>query len=200
MKRNLGLRDFNNFLTVIVAALGIYIAITPLLPHLTFWLQDKSPEARAPYSGQLAVIEGSTTDQPAPTENRIVIPSIQLDQPILESSNIGVINNGGTWRRPNTALPTEDDNTVIVGHRFYQQDVSTFYHLDKVKPGDLIAVYWDNEEMLYEVVQQKVVEATAIEIENSTTDKTLTIYTCDPVWTAKNRLVLIAKPYSGANS
>lgn len=188
------LRRFNNLLSALVIGLGLYIAITPFLPMIGFWLTDKSPESRAPYSGVLAEIEGSDSDAPAPDENRIVIPSIQVDEPILESSNIGIINDGGTWRRPNTAVPTEVDNTVIVGHRWFGAEVSTFYHLDKVLPGQKLAIYWEGEEILYEVIDKRIVDASAVEIEKSTSHKTLTIYTCDPIWTAKNRLVITAEP------
>ncbi len=191
------LRIFNNLLTFVVVGLGIYITITPLLPQITYQIRDKSPEASAPYAGELAEEVGATVSEevaPPPQENRIVIPSIQVNEPILEGANIWTINDGGTWRRPNTAVPTDDNNTVIVGHRFFGNDVSTFYHLDKVLTGQKLALYWEGEEMLYEVTETKVVDATAIEIEAPTAEKRLTIYTCHPVWTAKDRLVVIAKP------
>ncbi len=187
-------RRFNNVLSFIVIALGLYIAIAPFWPSIVFIFQDKSPETRAPYVGQLADSEGSTTNKDIPTDNRIVIPSIQIDEPIVESNSITAIHDGGTWRRPNTAIPTDENNTVIVGHRWFGNDISTFYHLDKVNIGDKLAVYWEGEEIVYEVTESKVVDATATEIEAATAEKQLTIYTCDPIWTAKNRLVLVAKP------
>ena len=188
------LRRFNNFLSIVIVVLGLYIALSPFLPQIGFWLEDKSPEARAPYSGELAEEEGSSASAPIPEENRIVIPSIQLDEPIIESSSISAINDGGTWRRPNTATPIEDSNTVIVGHRWFGQEVSTLYHLDKVLPGQTLAIYWEGKEILYTVIDKRVVAATAIEIEAPTAQKQLTIYTCDPIWTAKNRLVITAVP------
>ena len=188
------LRRFNNGLSLVVVGLGLYIALLPFWPAITFIFQDKSPEARAPYSGELATIEGSSTTTQAPDENRIVIPSIQVDEPILEGSNIWTINDGGTWRRPKTATPFDDNNTVIVGHRWYGNNISTFYHLDKVKVGQTLALYWEGEEILYEVTETKIVDATQVEIEDPTTEKVLTIYTCDPIWTAKDRLVVVAKP------
>lgn len=187
-------RRFNTFLSAVVIGLGLYIAITPFIPAIGFIFQDKSPETRAPYGGALASIEGSTTTAQTPKDNRLVIPSIQIDEPILEGTSIDLISDGGTWRRPTTAKPFENNNTVIVGHRWFGNDVSTFYHLDKVKIGDTLAVYWEGEEIIYEVTETKIVEASAVEIEGPTDEKQLTIYTCDPIWTAKNRLVLIAKP------
>lgn len=190
----MNLRRFNNLLSVVVILLGLYIAASPFLPQIDYWVRDKSPEASAPYAGELAESVGSKTEAKKPSENRLVIPSIQVDEPILEGNGIWAISDGGTWRRPNTANPTQKDNTVIVGHRFYGNDVSTFYHLDKVLTGQKMAIYWDGEEILYEVTETKIVDASAVEIEGSTNEKQLTIYTCHPIWTAKQRLVVIAKP------
>jgi sortase A len=188
------LRRLNGILSFIVILFGIYIVALPFLPQIEYWIRDKSPEYIAPYSGKLAEAEGNDTQLPTPIENRLVIPAIGINEEILESNSISAINNGGTWRLPNTAKPTEDKNTVIVGHRFFGSDASTFYHLDKVKIGQLLAVYWEGKELLYEVVESKIVSSSAIEIEAPTDKKQLTIYTCTPIWTAKDRLVIIAKP------
>ncbi len=188
------LRKFNNVLSALVIGLGLYIALSPFLPQIAYLLRDKSPTVSAPYSGSLAESIGSTASAQTPTDNRIVIPSIQINEPIVESNTINSIEKGGTWRRPNTSTPNKDGNSVIIGHRFFGSDVSTFYHLDKVKVGEKLAVYWEGVEILYEVSEVKVVDATAIEIEAPTKDKQLTLYTCHPIWTAKQRLVVIAKP------
>jgi sortase A len=181
-------------LSFIVILFGLYIIIAPFLPQIEFWFRDKSPDVTAPYRGSLATSAGSSTTNPAPAENRIVIPSISLNEPILESTNIGVITHGGTWRRPASATPLDNNNTVIVGHRYYGNNVSTFYSLDKVQVGQLLAVYWQGQEFLYEVTETKVVDPSKVEIEAPTTDRRLTLYTCTPIWTARNRLVVIAKP------
>ena len=166
----------------------------PFLPQLAYMFRDTSPAVLAPYGGELAAIEGADPAIPPPKENRIVIPIIGINEPILEGRGIGVISQGGTWRRPNTSTPQENNNTVIVGHRFYGSNASTFYHLDKVPVGHRFAVYWEGEEVLYEVTQTKIVAATAVEIEAPTQEAQLTLYTCHPVWTAKERLVIVAKP------
>ena len=194
------LRRFNNVLSIVVVILGIYIAASPFLPQISFWLKDKSPEVSAPYAGALAESVGSTAAEDKPLDNRLVIPSIQVNEPIIEANGIWAIKDGGAWRRPQTSTPDADGNTVIVGHRFYGNTVSTFYHLDKVAIGQKLALYWEGVEYLYEVVETKVVEATAIEIEAPTKEKQLTLYTCTPIWTASQRLVVIAKPVNIVNN
>lgn len=189
----MNLNRFNTLLSFVVIILGLYIVIAPFLPEIEYGLRDTSPQIVAPYGGALAASQGSTVTNPPPQENRIVIPGISLNERIIESSNIEAITGGGTWRRPNSSIPTEDNNTVIVGHRYFGNNVSTFYHLDKVKVGHLIAVYWQGQEFLYEVTETKVVDPSTVDIEAPTTEKQLTLYTCTPIWTAKNRLVVIAK-------
>ena len=157
-------------------------------------LRDTSPEVVAPYQGSLADGLNSDTDAPPPQDNRIVIPSISLDEPIIEGSSINLIKDGGTWHRPQTVIPTEQGNSVIVGHRYYGNNVSTFYHLDKVLIDEIFAVYWEGEELLYQVTDKKIVPATAVEIEGPTAERQLTLYTCHPLWSAEERLVITAKP------
>jgi sortase A len=188
-------KGINNFLTLLVVCGALYIVVFPYWPRITWQFKDKS--TAAPYEGQLrgdSVNTGAV--QPTPQENRIVIPPALIDQPILEGKGIWVINNGGSWRKNlNTTSPKELGNTIIVAHRFtYQKPDSGFYHLDKVRVGDKLAIYWQGEELLYTVTETKTVPDTAIEIENNTKDRTLTLYTCTPVITAENRLVVIAKP------
>ncbi len=188
------LRRFNNFLSFVVVLLGLYIIVAPLVPNILFMFRDDSPEVVAPYGGNLASAVGSSSSSPIPDDNRVVIPGIGLNEPIYESGYISVIKDGGTWHMPNTPTPNEDGNSVIVGHRFYGSRVSTFYHLDKVEVGEVFGVYWSGEEIVYKVTQKKIVEATEVEIEGPTENRQLTLYTCHPLWTSKQRLVIIAEP------
>lgn len=188
----------NDGLTAIVILLALYIAISPLLPNISFLFRDDSPNSVAPYAGALADFNGSSSDE-SPEDNRLVIPSIGLDEPIYESSYISVIADGGVWHRPNSVIPTGTGNTVLVGHRFYGNNVSTFYHLDKLVEGEVFAVYWEGEELLYRVASKRVVEATETSIEEATVQRQLTMYTCHPLWSSSQRLVVVALPLSADN-
>lgn len=99
----------------------------------------------------------------------------------------------GIWRRPNTSSPDKAGNTVLVAHRFTYNGPAVFYHLDLMKKGHRFAVFWDGKEYDYEVIETKIVEPTAIEIENNTKEPIMTLYTCTPMWTAKQRLVIVSK-------
>lgn len=189
------LRTFNNLLSSIVIFLGLYISLSPFLPELSWRIRRLTDDTGGvPYSGRLSEGAPQADRSSPPSENRLVIPSINLNEKILESNSIGVISKGGTWHRPSTSTPGSVGNSVIVGHRIYGSNASTLYHLDRVLIGQKLAVYWEGKEILYEVTDKKVVAATATEIERQTTEEQLTIYTCTPIWTAKDRLVIIAKP------
>lgn len=185
------LRRVNNILTAVVATLAVYIACAPFLPQAEWWVAHESPvkgflpggsdAAATPAPGQ--VIEG----------DKLFIPRIDLAEPIhgggKESLNLGV------WRVPHTSTPDNGGNTVLIGHRFtYKDPTGVFYHLDKVQKGDNITVHWLGKAYEYRVTEIKVVPASEVSVEHNTTEPRLTIYTCTPLWSVENRLVVIAEP------
>jgi LPXTG-site transpeptidase (sortase) family protein len=190
------LRTFNNILSIFVLLLGIYIAVMPLLPVLQLWWKQKNG-VHVPYSGTLSDISSNAIkdNKPKPKDNRLVIPGIDVDTEIKEGPNMDVAANEGVWRRPNGSSDPLKSNMVLAGHRFaYTHPYGAFYHLDKVKVGDALALYWNGQEYIYKVSSSKVVEPTATYIENPTSAPTLTLYTCTPIWSAKQRLVITAEP------
>jgi sortase A len=64
--------------------------------------------------------------------------------------------------------------------------------LDKIASRDRIIIYWKGVEYNYNVRTIRTVSATALEIENPTDKDVLTLYTCTPPWSAKDRLVVVA--------
>lgn len=189
----LTLRRFNNFLTLIVIGLSLYMIAFPFLPYIELWRDrwsDNTGGVR--YSGILAQENGEDSNEnlsEPPDGYRLVLPSIALDEELIIGDNPGNIDLGA-WLRPETSTPNQGGNTVIVGHRFSYNSPATFYHLDKLKTGDTFALWWDGREFVYRVYETRVVPATAVEIEDSTEQPIVTLYTCTPVWTARDRLVI----------
>lgn len=189
------LKYANWLLIALILLTNSYILLSPLLPQLDLWWRKHQTQATAglPYQTRLDENSGKNDKRgDIPKDNRLVIPKIALNQYIWQSTNPWILNKG-VWARPQTSTPPEGSNTVLTGHRFTYDGPSTFYSLDKVTKGDKIIVYWKEKEYDYTVTEIKVVPPTAIEIERSTTDKQLTLYTCTPLWSAKNRLVVVAK-------
>ena len=172
------------------------MVVAPALPRAALWWAKRTDKTQGyKYVGDAAKKAGvSSSLKNTPTDNRLVIPSIQLDQPIKESKSISTISNGGAWRRPATSSPDHGGNTVVVGHRFTYLGKSTFTNLPDVKVGDVVVVFWNGKEIDYTVTATKVVEPNDRSIENQTNDQQLTLYTCTPMWTSKQRFVVIARP------
>ncbi|PIS42223.1 MAG: hypothetical protein COT24_04660 [Candidatus Kerfeldbacteria bacterium CG08_land_8_20_14_0_20_40_16] len=52
---------------------------------------------------------------------------------------------------------------------------------------------WNEKEYHYQVVETKIVNPDQAEIMASTEDTTITLYTCTPLFTTQQRLVVIGK-------
>lgn len=186
------LRKVNNFLTVAVILLGLFLVVSPILPQLSFWTKRATGQVNdtIPYSKEDEA--DSNKDSSLPKENRLVIPQMGLDGEVFEGRYASTLNQG-IWHRPQTSSPDQGGNTVFVAHRFTYSAPANFYHLDKLKVDDRIAVVWNQKLYNYKVREIKVVEPTAVEIENNTEESILTLYTCTPMWTAEQRLVVVSE-------
>ncbi|MFA5995381.1 MAG: class E sortase [Patescibacteria group bacterium] len=132
-----------------------------------------------------------------PQDNHLYIPVINVNTKIVEGTSLKAIDKvEGVWHEPNTANPILPGNMVIAGHRFkwLPPNRTTFYNLDKVKVGDEIIIVWQQHVYRYQVYETTVVQPTAVEIRDNHGFNELTIYTCTPLWTTKQRLVVKAKP------
>jgi len=190
-KKTSRLRQFNNALSFVVICLSAYIVVLPLLPNITYKI-NKVTGNKPPLV--IANTPGTTqkTPPPAPAENTLVIPSINLQKTIYDGASIANLSKG-VWHRPLTSSPDQGHNTVLVGHRFGYNGDGVFYHLDKVNTGDKIYVYWSGKKHTYTVTQKLVVKPTDTQVEAKTSKSILTMYTCTPLWTFSDRLVVIAE-------
>ncbi|MBI4232195.1 sortase [Candidatus Peregrinibacteria bacterium] len=149
----------------------------------------------------------------APTDNRLIIPRIDQNIPIVKVSSESLIKrdwNGlekemqealqdGVVHYPGTSLPGQTGNVVITGHSSYFpwdpgrfKDVFALLH--EVVIGDRIVVYYEQDKYLYEVNNIQIVMPSDIEVLKQTPADQLTLITCTPVGTNLKRLVVSAKP------
>ncbi len=181
--------------------LGGLIVSYPFWPKLHYAIAKPAPvipyQTKLGTTGQLnpqVALSGLPIvgDKPIPTENRLVIPSIGVDMPILEGSDQSVLNRGGIWRIPKTSDPLKGGNMVLSGHRWMYLPPSsrTLYLLDKVKDGEPIIVYWRGQEYDYRIVRHEVVAPNRVDILDPTPQPRLTIFTCTPLFSTKYRLVV----------
>jgi len=104
----------------------------------------------------------------------------------------------GAGHMPGTALPGQPGNTVISGHRTtYGQP---FHELDLLGPGDRIEVDTALGTHVYEVRETLVVGPKDVWVTDPREGGWLTLTTCHPKFSARQRLVVVAELVSGPNA
>jgi sortase A len=120
---------------------------------------------------------------------RLEIPSIGVDTYVVSGVQPGDLKKG-PGHYPDTPQPGQLGNSAIAGHRTtYGQP---FYDLDNVAVGDEIVVTTVQGRFVYRATGSEVVPPGRSDV-IATTDPTvarLTLTTCDPKYTATNRLIL----------
>ena len=119
------------------------------------------------------------------------IPSIDVATYVVSGVQPADLKRG-PGHYPDTPQPGQLGNSAIAGHRttFGQP----FYDLDELQPGDEIVVRTVQGRFVYRVTGSEVVAPDRSDVV-ATTDPTvaqLTLTTCDPAYTARNRLVVHA--------
>jgi len=122
--------------------------------------------------------------------SNIRAPSIGMDEPVLAGIDISVLNRGvGHWA--GTALPGEEGNVVLGGHRTTW--THPFREIDELVPGDIIYMTDSGgSEVMYRVRESFVVEPTDLWITYDQGSPTLTLFACHPMGSARFRIVVVA--------
>lgn len=178
------LRSINRSLLVVIIICNGFLLLAPIWPKFSFIFRThitKPVSIDLQSQDSLAGIDKSF--------NHIIIPRLQLDQKILEGENENTVHSG-VWRRPAFATPGQNNNTVLVGHRFTYIGPSVFYHLDKVQANDDIVVAYSGKLYVYRVYNTRTVEPDDQSVEAPASSEKLTIYTCTPLGSIRYRLVI----------
>jgi LPXTG-site transpeptidase (sortase) family protein len=148
----------------------------------------------------------------APYENRIVIPKIGKNIPLVDVA----IDHGASFetmhevfmeelrkwvvRYPGTALPWETGNVFIFGHSSNFPWVKSDYNdifalLDKLEKDDEIIIYYMQKKYVYRVTDHKEVKPGDVKTLESRdkSRKELSLMTCWPVGTTLDRLIVFAE-------
>ncbi len=130
---------------------------------------------------------------PLPKKNWIIIPKMGVDTEILEG-DVNTMLWKGVVRMAVGSTPDKGGNTIITAHRYLYRppNPKTFFLLDKLTKGDIITIYWQNKKYQYKVRESRVVEPDEISILHNTPNPQLTLFSCTPLFTSKQRLVVIA--------
>jgi LPXTG-site transpeptidase (sortase) family protein len=120
---------------------------------------------------------------------RIQIPKIALDQPVREGIEQMVIDAGPAhW--PGTAAFGSWGNVVLAGHRTTHTE--PFLRSAELAPGDPIILSNSVGTYTYHVTGVEIVPNTKLSIVDQTPGRSLTIFTCHPIGSSSERLVVHA--------
>jgi len=187
-------------LELLAMAIFIYLLILPLWPAIVY--KFSKPDQKVDWQNSIAIKEQTSLiinhlpeESNSLSVNRIIIPKISVNASIIESKEEEYALNRGSWRLPESSTPEKGGNTVITGHRFKYLPPSnlTFYLLDKLIIGDIISVIWQGQEFLYRAKEIKIVSKNDLSVLDQSSDSILTLFTCDPIYSQKNRLVIIGE-------
>ena len=118
------------------------------------------------------------------------ISKINLEEAVREGSTRGVLSSA-LGHVENTALPGEDGNCCIAGHRNYVFG-KYFNRLGEIAPGDVIELETKDSLYQYEVVSTEVVEPEEVGVLAYAEGKNLTLITCTPFMVGTHRLIVHA--------
>lgn len=144
--------------------------------------QLASPDLRDAYVNRNVAVGDSLT--------RITIPRIGVDTVVVEGTTASALR-AGAGHYPSTPLPCEVGNVAIAGHRTTYG--KPFHDLDVLESGDRITLETPIGSCTYEVERTWVTDPTDIGVVANTPDQArLTLTTCHPKGSARQRLILTA--------
>jgi len=119
----------------------------------------------------------------------ISIPKISVAMVVVEGTDAEQLRSG-PGHYPATPLPGEAGNVAIAGHRTTY--LHPFYSLDALVPGDAINIATVQGLFVYHVVSSQVVDPSDVAVAAPTPTPMLTLTTCNPRYSASQRLVVKA--------
>lgn len=178
----------------VLLASGVFVLAYLGLQHGYQFYLEKKILSETIDTAEALLPPGVVTNQKSVlNEMRLVIPKLSLDIPVLEGATkdnlrVAVTHLEGTGR-----VGVEGENSVILGHRSFVTG-EFFSELDKLKEGDTFSITSSSIQFEYEVIEQKIIEPSDLSVLSATPDESLvTLITCHPRYSSKQRLVVIAK-------
>jgi sortase A len=146
--------------------------------------QLASPELKQAYLDRNLQVGDSLT--------RILIPDLDVDVVVVEGTTASALR-AGAGHYPETPLPCEIGNVAIAGHRTTYG--RPFHNVDLLEVGDKITLQTPIGDCTYAVSEAPyIVRPNQVEVvANTPTRATLTLTTCHPKGSAKQRLIVKAE-------
>jgi LPXTG-site transpeptidase (sortase) family protein len=195
---------------------GFVPLFVPTIDPNIIELKDQVQSASQLVTAQApATLGPALTKTPAPVQapDRIVIPAIKLDAPVVPATLRTILYHEKVypqWVAPDvfaagwdttSATPGIFNNTVLFGHHNAHGEV--FRHLVNLEVGDLIVVYSGKNRFTYIIVLKMILpernEPVDVRLQNArwilpSDDERLTLLTCWPYTSNTHRLIIVAIP------
>ena len=167
------------------AQLRQQFAAAQLRHHSDVGLRSRPPVSTAPTIAP-------TIAAPAPGQpvGIIAIPKIALQMVVVEGTDAEQLRSG-PGHYPGTPLPGEQGNVAIAGHRTTY--LHPFYNLNELVAGDDVNILTVQGLFVYQVTTSQAVDPTDVAVVAPTPTPMLTLTTCNPRYSASQRLVVQAK-------
>jgi sortase A len=137
----------------------------------------------------------ATTVPPAPTVQegdplaRLEIPAIGVDWIVVAGVRVEDLQRG-PGHYPDTPLPGQDGNVAIAGHRTTYG--APFAEINELEPGDEIVLTTFTGRFVYRMSGQRIVPPTDASVLDPTPFPVLTLTSCHPKYSARERIIVQA--------
>jgi len=190
LRRRRWLRHSLSFASVVIGLVAVGMIGYPFYTNL--YADRRQGELERQFASddlQQAYRDGAIQEGDSLT--RIIIPAIDVDVVVVEGTTPSALR-AGAGHYVSTPLPCEDGNVGIAGHRTTYG--RPFHNLDLLSPGDEIILQTPIGECRYAVTEESplIVRPTDVSVIQSTVEPTLTLTTCHPKGSARQRLVIHA--------
>lgn len=127
---------------------------------------------------------------------RLRVPKVGLDVVVFEGVATETLAKG-PGHMPGTPIPGQPGNAVISGHRTTYG--RPFHDFDLLEPGDRLEVETGIGTHVYVVRDTFIVAPTDVWVADDKRGAWLTMTTCNPKYSARERLIVTAELVSGPN-
>ncbi len=128
----------------------------------------------------------------------IRIPDIGVNWTVVEGVRRDQLRKGA-GHMPETPLPGQPGNAVVSGHRTTYG--APFHNVDDLQVGD--SIFWDSPIGTHEFVVREaplVVQPTDLWVTNPREGAWITLTTCHPKFSARQRMIVFAEMVAGPNA
>jgi sortase A len=179
---------------IALALLAAGVAVA-LYPQLTEWRYSLAQQAMADEVAVAAPAAAPGTEpgadagmpMPRGAVARVVVSAIGLDAFIVEGVEKAQLDRA-VGHYPETPLPGEPGNAALAGHR--TMFGHPFRKLNELKRGDTIETWTTSRHAVYRVVKIDRVDPGNVGVIAPTKGHMITLTTCNPVGSARERLVV----------